>query len=270
MKVECPFCKEQYNIKRSQLGKRATCSMCEQSFVLYVEGVEPRKPIKIKPKVVILILVAILLLGAAGGAAYWIVEKDGWTTIKELATKIPGLKKVFNKEEKKSSDDKENSSGNVKSISKAEMTSSQSNLKQIYVILSTYADDFSYKFPQSLNILMENKLLTDPKILIAPFDKVSTPAEGKITPANTTYAYVCAGTKQGEPAIIAFEKPWLLPEGSDQINILFANGQVQTETIKDVSKMTCRQVVEVLTKDYQNKELAEKLLKNADAEDQAR
>ena len=270
MKVECPFCKEKYNIRRSQLGKRATCSMCEQSFVLYVEGVEPRKPIKIKPKVVILILVAILLLGAAGGAAYWIVEKDGWTTIKELATKIPGLKKVFNKEEAKSADNEENSSGNVKSISKAEMLSSLNNLKQIEDAIYSYAKDFSDAFPENLNALMENNFLKDPKILIAPFDKVSTPAEGKITPANTTYAYVGAGFTTGYPVFIAFEKPWLLPEGSNKINILYKDGGVQEKTIEGVSKMTCRQVVEVLTKNYQNKELAEKLLKNADAEDQAR
>ena len=50
MKVECPYCKEKYNIKRSQLGKRAVCNMCEQSFVLYVEGVEPPKPRKKNPK----------------------------------------------------------------------------------------------------------------------------------------------------------------------------------------------------------------------------
>jgi ribosomal protein L37AE/L43A len=88
MKVECPYCKEKYNIKRSQLGKRAVCNMCEQSFVLYVEGVEPPKPRKKNPKLVKRIVSVIVLLAVLGGGAYWLFALNGLEKVKALISHV--------------------------------------------------------------------------------------------------------------------------------------------------------------------------------------
>ena len=49
-----------------------------------------------------------------------------------------------------------------------------------------------------------------------------------------------------------------------------SNGQVQSAEINGVAKMTCRQVVEELTKELPDKQTVEQLLKNADLEDSKR
>ena len=257
MKVECPYCKEKYNIKRSQLGKRAVCNMCEQSFILYVEGVEPPKPRKKNPKLKKQILSAVILLAVLGGGAYWLFMENGLEKVKSLISK-------------KSSEQNDNASAGVGAINEAGLLSSSNNLKQIATALIMTADESGGMMPESLNILKEKNQLNDPNVFIAPFDKVSTPATDAITADNTTYAYVGAGIKSGAQAVIAFEKPWIFPEGWNKINVLKADGSVSTETIDGLKSMTCRQVVEALTKDYQDKQIVEKLLNNADNEDKSR
>ena len=257
MKVECPYCKEKYNIKRSQLGKRAVCNMCEQSFVLYVEGVEPPKPRKKNPKLVKHIVSVIVLLAVLGGGAYWLFALNGLEKVKALISS-------------KTSDQQDNASANIRVITEAELLSSSNNLKSIALGLVMVAGDSGGMMPESLNVLKEKNQLNDPNVFIAPFDKVSTPATDKITADNTTYAYVGAGLKSRSQVIVAFEKPWLFPEGWNKINVLKADGSVSRETIDGLKNMTCRQVVEVLTKDEQDKQIVETLLKNADNEDNSR
>ena len=254
MKVECPFCKEKYDIKRSQLGRRATCTMCEQSFILYVEGVTPLPPRKKNPKLLLFILLGFVAVAAIGAGAYWF-----------FMFYFPKIK--ANAEDTGS----EAPSAIASTITQAEMLSSNNNLKQIFVGFQMHANDGSDGLmPDSLSVLLEKNILSDPKIFIASFDKVSTPASGKIMPENTTYVYLGAGLKTGTQAVIAFEKPWLFPAGWNKLNVLRADGSVTTETIDGLSEMTCRQVVELLTKDFQDKPLVNELLNSADKEDKAR
>ena len=257
MKVECPFCKEVYNVKRSQLGKQATCNMCEQTFVLYVEGVDPLPPKKKNPNAarnVLLGLVVLLLLGGGGYGAYWYF-------------------KVYRPQQQQKSAAAENA-GNEgatpAAIIQADMVNSKNNLKQIGTALAIHASEHKDSLPESLNTLMKNENLTDPKVYIAPFDKVSTVGNDKIKPENTTYAYVGSGIQIGRPIVVAFEKPWLLPEGWDQINVLMADGSVLTKTIPDAGKKSCREIVENLTAEEKDKTTVEKLLKNAEKEDEDR
>ena len=168
------------------------------------------------------------------------------------------------------SDQKEDASAGIGAVTEAELLSSNNNLKQIATGLTMIANESGEMLPDSLNVLKEKNQLSDPNVFIAPFDEVSTPATDKITADNTTYAYIGAGIKAGAQAIVAFEKPWLLPDGWNKINVLKADGSVSTITLDGLKNMTCRQVVESLTKDYQDKQIVETLLNNADNEDKSR
>lgn len=100
----------------------------------------------------------------------------------------------------------------------------------------------------AFDILMREGHLTDAKVYIAPFDRKSTLAKDVMTPANTSYIYIYVSPQYSLTAPVCFEKPWILPKGSDKINVLFADGHVSAETIPGVYKMSCREVLEHLLK----------------------
>ena len=68
---------------------------------------------------------------------------------------------------------------------------------------------------------------------------------------------------------ILIEKPWLLPKGLKQINVLFGDGSVRTQYIDTLNNnMSCRQVVSIICdKNNVPAKWRTILLKNAEAED---
>ena len=259
MKVECPYCKEKYDVKRSQLEMEAICAMCNNSFILHIDGVAPKrkKPVD-KKKVLMISVVSVVVVILAGGGYY-------------LHSKGFDFMKLFKKSENQTTEN--NSAGNAAdpaAIAKTKLTVSNNNLKQISMGILNYSTDNNEQLPLSLNELITSGALPDFNIYIAPFDKKSVVGSGELKPENTSYAYVGAKVKYGSAVPVLFEKPWLLPEDSSQINVLSADGQIQTVTINGVSKMTCRQVVEELTKESQEKALVDQLVKNAEQEDSGR
>ena len=245
MKVECPYCKEKYNIKRKQLGMEATCAMCNSTFVLYVEGVSPIvKSAKRKksPVWIILAIVLFLVLAGGGGAYYYFFF----------------MKNSEGKNEEKAA--------GITGISDAEWLASKSNLKQIGVAIKSYTIEQN-KMPMSLNDLVTAKALTDYKVFIAPFDKKSKIGENELKAENSSYAYIGANIDAASNVPVAFDKPWILPEGINKISVLYGDGSVKTVEMDGVSKMSCVQAAEALTKDETDKKAVEILLKNAEAED---
>ena len=88
MKVECPFCKEQYEVKEKLLGKKGICKMCERTFVMRGpngEVYQPRPNLKkgrnsgSTAKLVILIISLVLLFFALiGGGAFYYLKTHGY------------------------------------------------------------------------------------------------------------------------------------------------------------------------------------------------
>lgn len=87
--------------------------------------------------------------------------------------------------------------------------------------------------------------LADSKVFVAPFDKKSTAAfyGQKITPANTSYAYIYVSPQYSSASATAFEKPWSIPAKSDRISVLYADGHVESHTVPGVSEMSCRELL---------------------------
>lgn len=261
MKVECPYCKEKYDVKQSQLEMEATCAMCNNNFILHIDGVSPKKSNPAdKKKILMILIITVIVLSLAGGGYY-------------LHSKGFDFMKFFKKGETPAAESKDSGAGSVPgvgAIAKAGTEVSANNMKQIGTAFMTYASGHQEQLPASFNDLIKSNTLTDFKVYIAPFDTKSMTGEGELKPENTSYAYIGATVKYGSAVPVLFEKPWLLPEESSRINVLMANGQVRTATINGVSKMTCRQVVEELTKELPDKQAVEQLLKNADLEDSKR
>jgi prepilin-type processing-associated H-X9-DG protein len=88
--------------------------------------------------------------------------------------------------------------------------------------------------------------LTDPRVWVSPYDEVSTlPENGKpMWPNNTSYAYIYVSHQYSTASAVAFEKPWSLPDGHNQIAILYADGHVACHTVPGVSRMSCRELIE--------------------------
>ncbi|MDD5664133.1 MAG: hypothetical protein PHT71_07740 [Victivallaceae bacterium] len=116
--------------------------------------------------------------------------------------------------------------------------------------------------------LLIPRFLPDYNLLIADFDKVSSPvAVGeKLTEQNTSYAYVGAGLSNGKKfsngrveTPIAFEKPWLRDDGI--VKVLYLGGQVESVRI---TAATCEDVVRYLReKNYPEDPYWERIIFNA-------
>ena len=179
------------------------------------------------------------------------------------------------------SDEKEKSKRDRKSrieedltLTKSQKANSVSNMKQILMGCSAYSFDNDDWTPASLD-LTKTYVGDNTKVFIAPFDKKSRKSSGTIGAEKTTYAYLLAGknikiSTIGAPSStpVLIEKPWLLPREEDTIRVGYADGHVSEVKIKDVSKMSCSEVVRFLTKDVKGKpEIISLLLQNAEKED---
>jgi hypothetical protein len=161
------------------------------------------------------------------------------------------------------------SSGGSSGISSARLramrASSVNNLKQLGMAVHMYLNDYDAFLPDDPGLIMS---YVSPDVFIAPFDKVSKPlfdrkaweklsieeraqAGKQFTSANTSYAFIipsgmkCRYVPLTTP--IAFEKPWLLPEDSDEIAVFYMDGHVESVKFTGVSAMSCREVTEKLT-----------------------
>jgi len=165
------------------------------------------------------------------------------------------------------------SSGGSSGISSARLramrASSMSNLKQLGTAILIYSDAYDAFLPDDPRLIMTVGYVS-PDVFIAPFDKVSKPlfdrkaweklsyderaqAGKQFTSANTSYAFIIPSgvqwsmTYEQVKTPIAFEKPWLLPEDSDEIAVLYMDGHVEYVKFTGVSAVSCREVTEKLT-----------------------
>ncbi|MBE6406038.1 MAG: hypothetical protein E7040_08455 [Lentisphaerae bacterium] len=174
---------------------------------------------------------------------------------------------------KKSKKDRDSKSKEVLTLTKSQKTDSGTNMKQIMSGVMMYSGDYDDWTPASLDLT--KTYVGGNKVFIARFDETSKESSGTIGAENTTYAYLIAGIKllsikdtSSTPVLI--EKPWLLPKGEDTIRVGYADGHVSEVKIKDVSKMSCSEVVKHLTKDLKDDEIVSLLLQNAEKEDKNR
>lgn len=87
--------------------------------------------------------------------------------------------------------------------------------------------------------------LVDARVYISPYDDLSTPATTGVPmrPENTSYAYIYVSPQYSSASAVAFEKPWTIPDNSDKISILYADGHVASHTVPGVSRMSCRELI---------------------------
>lgn len=122
----------------------------------------------------------------------------------------------------------------------------------------------------AIDILWREAYLTPMETLIVRFDQNSKPAgpADQITAENTSYVYVGSGLKDASLPL-AFEKPWLIPKGTDEINVLFGSGEVKTIQYKSIRNMTCRKFLNFLLKNKNVPNARRKIMfACADVEDQ--
>ena len=141
----------------------------------------------------------------------------------------------------------------IKSNYRKHQVHSANNLKQIGQAIWLWAEENDGALPQSFSQLST----VEPELFVAPYDTQSTPAAATavIFPDNSSYAYLVPplssypDSDSGGNFIISYEtpvameKPWLLPEYADSVNILFADGHVETIPMKNVSKMNCEEII---------------------------
>ena len=156
-------------------------------------------------------------------------------------------------------------------LDRASRAKSLSNLKQIGMAALMYGDAYDGYYPDSLKATSFFLGGEVPKFFIAPFDQQSQPAKDitVFTEKNTSYAWLLPLVKLNKirypantPA--AFEKPWIFPEKTDKIAILYADGHIDTKKISGVSQMTCRQVAEILIHDLEDENLCAVILAQAE------
>ena len=151
---------------------------------------------------------------------------------------------------------------------------SLNNLRQIFTGITMYTAASDDMLPADFSALAS--YVGGGRIFVAAFDKKSKPASGNdIKPANTSFAYVgnlgrINALSNPGAVPLAFEKPWLLPASQNRLAVLFADGRVESIHLPPKTPKTCRAVVNFLNKKITDKNLKNKLVKNAAAEDKAR
>ena len=151
---------------------------------------------------------------------------------------------------------------------------SLNNLRQIFTGITMYTAASDDMLPADFSALAS--YVGGGRIFVAAFDKKSKPASGNdIKPANTSFAYVgnlgrIDALSNPGAVPLAFEKPWLLPASQNRLAVLFADGRVESIHLPPKTPKTCRAVVNFLNKKITDKNLKNKLVKNAAAEDKAR
>ena len=161
--------------------------------------------------------------------------------------------------------------GRTKNLQQASIN----NLKQIGVAIMMFAMDNRERFPESLKDLVSKSYLTDCRCYISPFDKKSVAGSAAdFDPVkNCSYAYFGMGVVAGNfgsGVPIAIEKPWCLPENSNSIAVLYADGSAKIVQIPNVNKKSCLEVVEIILKGTQKGSAGESILKNAGTADSLR
>lgn len=149
-------------------------------------------------------------------------------------------------------------------LSPGHRMASVNNLKQLGLALELYMNS-STSGRRPSGVLNGRNALTDPaaafailfteghmsdaNVYIAPFDVKSRRAvQGqKFTFDNTSYVYIYVSSFASK-APVMFEKPWIIPANENRIAVLYADGHVEVKTIQDVSKKSCREVLEILLK----------------------
>ncbi len=148
------------------------------------------------------------------------------------------------------------------------------NLRQIFAGINMYIAANDDVLPTDFSAL--SSYVGGGRIFVAAFDKKSKPASGNdIKPANTSFAYVgnlgrIDALKNASSVPLAFEKPWLLPPSQRAIVVLFADGHVERIQLPPNTPKTCTAAVKLLNKKISDKNLQNKLNKNAAAEDAQR
>lgn len=151
---------------------------------------------------------------------------------------------------------------------------SLNNLRQIFAGINMYVAANDDMLPADFSALAS--YVGSGRIFTAAFDKKSKPTSGNnIKPGNTSFAYVGNLGRinaLNNPGVVplAFEKPWLLPAGQTRIAVLYADGRVESLHLPPETPKTCRAVVKFLSKKITDKNLKNKLNKNAAAEDKAK
>ncbi|MBE6403216.1 MAG: hypothetical protein IKD10_04670 [Lentisphaeria bacterium] len=148
------------------------------------------------------------------------------------------------------------------------------NMRQIFSGITMYTAANNDMLPADFSALAS--YVGGGRIFVAAFDKKSKPASGnEIKPGNTSFAYVgnlgrIDALKNAAATPIAFEKPWLLPPSQRAVVVLFADGHVERIQLPASTPKSCRGVIALLNKKLSDKNLKNKLNKNAAAEDKAK
>ena len=151
---------------------------------------------------------------------------------------------------------------------------SLNNLRQIFTGINMYIAANDDMLPADFSALAS--YVGGGRIFVAAFDRKSKPASGnEIKPANTSFAYVgnlgrINALNNPGAVPLAFEKPWLLPASQSRLAVLYADGRVESLHLPPNTPKTCRAVVKFLSKKITDKNLKNKLDKNAAAEDKAK
>ena len=151
---------------------------------------------------------------------------------------------------------------------------SLNNLRQIFTGINMYVAANDDMLPADFSALAS--YVGGGRIFVAAFDKKSKPASGnEIKPANSSFAYVgnlgrINALNNPSAVPLAFEKPWLLPASQSRLAVLYADGRVESLHLPPQTPKTCVAVVNFLSKKISDKNLKNKLNKNAAAEDKAK